>query len=298
MPFTADPHSHPSPPAGETIVVFDDHQFCAGRKLFVEPMTAPHRHSQFEVNFLLEGAMVYRFDGVAVRIAAGVPVLFWGMVPHQVVEREPGTRFVCLYVPAALMMALRLGESLREAMFRGSLIEAERALDTDAAAFRRWHADLMTGESSLAAIACDELSARLRRMEHDGWRDICHGRPGSEFPAGGRAHRSDKVETMMRFIDEHSSASLDVAAVARAADLHPNYAMSLFKKAVGLTIAQYLTRSRLDTAQALLVSTDRDIAAIAFAAGFGSLSRFYDAFRGRFGQSPGHFRRLARGAGD
>jgi len=38
------------------------------------------------------------------------------------------------------------------------------------------------------------------------------------------------------------------------------------------------------------------VAEIGFAAGFGSLSRFYEAFAGKFGLSPGRYRRRHRSA--
>ena len=78
--------------------------------------------------------------------------------------------------------------------------------------------------------------------------------------------------------------------VARAADLHPNYAMSLFKRAMGLTIKQSITRHRLDTAQSMLIATELPVASIAFDCGFGSLSSFYAAFEQRFHNSPAAFR--------
>ena len=66
--------------------------------------------------------------------------------------------------------------------------------------------------------------------------------------------------------------------------------MSLFKRAVGLTIKQAITRHRLDMAQSMLIATDLSVATIAFDCGFNSLSSFYTAFAQRFRQSPAAFR--------
>jgi hypothetical protein len=97
-----DPHAHPEPPPGATTVVFDDHRFCAGTRTNVEVMTAPHMHSQFELNYVLAGAMTYWFDDHTIEVRAGTLALFWGMIPHQTVAREPGTHFSCLYIPSAV----------------------------------------------------------------------------------------------------------------------------------------------------------------------------------------------------
>jgi transcriptional regulator GlxA family with amidase domain len=62
--------------------------------------------------------------------------------------------------------------------------------------------------------------------------------------------------------------------------------MTVFKKAVGMTMHQALTGHRLDTVQSLLISSERPIASVAFENAFGSLSRFYAAFESRFETTP------------
>ena len=76
---------------------------------------------------------------------------------------------------------------------------------------------------------------------------------------------------MAQFIGEHALEDISADDVAKAAGLHPNYAMSLFKRAVGLTIKQSITRHRLDMAQSMLIATDLPVATIAFDCGFDSL---------------------------
>lgn len=283
------------PTESGSTVVFHDHAFSAGRPLDVRAMAAPHRHTQFEVNHVLEGRMVYSFEGRRIALEPGATALFSGMVPHQVVACAAPTRFVCLYIPGALMVEIGIGDGLRRTLFRGGFVEAGRPLDTDAASFRRWHADLVGGEARLGRIARDEIDARLRRLDHDGWTDHCGS--AARGVEGGARGRPDKVEAMTRFIAEHWAEPLRVADVARAANLHPNYAMALFRSVVGLTIADFLDRNRLDAARVLLANSDRDVTAVAFAAGFGSLSSFYDRFRARYGTTPAAFRRQARRAG-
>jgi AraC-like DNA-binding protein len=294
MTLSFDPHRHPEPPPGGTTVVFDDHRFCAGRALDVCVMAAPHMHSQFELNFVLSGAMTYRFDGRTIRVGAGELALFWGMIPHQTVGSEPGARFVCLYLPSAMVLGVPIGEALRNDLFRGAFVSASEVLASDPDQCLRWREDLIGGDPHLEAIVRDEVGARLRRLERGGWRDLCGPKGPASPSASPDRERLSKVEVMARFIDENAEADIGVAEVAAAAGLHPNYAMGLFKSAVGQTIVQYVTRRRLDTAQALLISTEEDVTDIAFRCGFGSLSRFYEAFTAKFGMSPRQLRRRLR----
>lgn len=291
---TAEPWYAPSPPfaaPGHPMVVFDDHRFCAGADLEIIRMPAPHMHSQIELNYMLDGAMTYWFDGRELTLSAGRLGVFWGMVPHQSVGVEPGSRFVCLYIPVSVFLALPVSQKLRGALLGGAVLEARHVQPFERNVFLRWREELLTGDPRREQIVRDELGARIRRLDLDGWSD-----PREVFAAApitapiGRGWEVH-VGHMARFIGEHGCEEITVADVAGVAALHPNYAMRLYKKALGMTINQAITRHRLDTAQALLISTDKDVADIAFDSGFGSLSRFYEAFQAHFGVSPVTLRR-------
>lgn len=294
MHLKNDPHAHPEPPPGATTVVFDDHRFCAGTRTNVEVMTAPHMHSQFELNYVREGAMTYWFGDHIIRVGAGSLVLFWGMIPHQTVAREPGTHFSCLYIPSAMLLGIPSCDALRAALFEGAFAAARTSLCYDTEQIERWRQDLLKGDALLEDIVREEVSARLRRLDRDGWHDL-RAVARSEAPGSRTAmKRLPKVELMARFIDEHACDDIDVASIAKAVELHPNYAMDLFKRGVGQTMVQYIIRRRLDVALSVLVSTEQTVAGIAFQAGFKSLSRFYEAFTSRFGMSPSRYRRHYR----
>ena len=143
----------------------------------------------------------------------------------------------------------------------------------------------------------EEPAGAMLAIERDGWRDLREDASAIPSLAPQDAARIDHVERMLRVIAERAHEQITILDVAAATPLHPNYAMALFRRSVGHTISQAITRHRLDIARSLLISTDRSIAEIVFGAGFGSSSRFYEAFVGRFGESPGMFRRrICRGA--
>ena len=284
--------AHPNMDRGYPLVVFGDHRFCAGSTLKVMPMPGPHMHSQVELNFVLSGSMTYWFDGRVLTLGEGRLALFWGMIPHQVTECDPGTTFVVLYVPMAVFLELPTLSALRAAIFRGAVIEALDIKSYDRDMFLRWREDLSQGDTALEQIVKDELSARIRRLDREGWHDLREVSPVVP-QAAHLSHdheRALRVEKMAQFIGEHALEDISAEDVARAAGLHPNYAMTLYKRAIGLTIKQSITRHRLDTAQSMLIASDLPVASIAFDCGFGSLSSFYAAFEQRFHTSPAAFR--------
>ncbi len=284
--------AHPEMDRGYPVVIFGDHRFCAGNTLTVQPMPGPHMHSQVELNFVLSGSMTYWFDGRILTLSAGRLALFWGMIPHQVTECDEGTTFVVLYIPMAVFLELPTLSELRAAIFRGAVIEALDIRHYDTDMFLRWREDLLEGDSQLEQIVKDELTARVRRLDRAGWHDLRDVSPllGRATPLGHDHDRALKVEGMAQFIGEHALEDISAGDVAKAADLHPNYAMTLYKRAVGLTIKQSITRHRLDTAQSMLIASDLSVASIAFDCGFGSLSSFYSTFEQRFRKSPVAFR--------
>jgi AraC family transcriptional regulator, melibiose operon regulatory protein len=247
-------------------------------------------HSQIKLNFVLEGRMTYWFDGREIAVDAGRLVLFWGMIPHQVTAVEKPTRFVCLYVPMSTFLSLPSLSHLREAMFRGAVIEALDIRTYDYEIFKRWREELLSGNEQIEQIVRDELTARVRRIDREGWRDLRDLAEASPHAANHDTERALHIEKMSRYVAEHATEDISVNDVALTTGLHPNYAMTIFKRSVGLSINQAIIRHRLDTAQSLLISTDMPVAEIAFDCGFGSLSRFYEAFKKRFRTNPKEFR--------
>lgn len=288
---------HPDHDPRHPLVIFGDHRFCAGENLTVQRMAGPHMHSQIELNFVLSGHMTYWFDGRELTVDEGRLCLFWGMIPHQVIDRQEGTRFVCLYVPMSVFLGLANLSRFRDAVFRGAMIEALEIRSWDRDIFQRWREELLAGDQNLTEIVRNELTARVLRIERDGWRDLRE--EGSAIASFGASdsERVEHIERMLRFIAEHALENISADDVGNAVGLHPNYAMSIFKRAVGHTINQAIVRHRLDTAQSLLISTDLSITDVAFESGFGSVSRFYEAFSQRFVEKPTAFRRRMRSKG-
>jgi AraC-like DNA-binding protein len=212
------------------------------------------------------------------------------MVPHQVCEVEDPTRFVCLYMPFAQFLDMPGLDQLRRAILRGGVIAASRVAEWDRAQFLHWREELLSADAKRIALVRNELTARMARLNHEGWRDLRSRVPKQQALGPFDAKRAFNAEEMVRFIGENAAKDVSVNDVARAARLHPNYAMTLFKQFVGLTINDAIQRHRLDIAQSLLIATDKPVATIAFETGFGSLSAFYAAFEKRFQATPRAFR--------
>jgi AraC family transcriptional regulator of adaptative response / DNA-3-methyladenine glycosylase II len=86
---------------------------------------------------------------------------------------------------------------------------------------------------------------------------------------------------------------LDSASVEDLADklgIGPRHLLRLFLRHAGATPSQVASTRRVQLAKRLLDQTAAPLAEIAFAAGFGSVRRFNDAFRATYGRPPSSFR--------
>ena len=105
---------------------------------------------------------------------------------------------------------------------------------------------------------------------------------------------SSVMPTVMQFIREHYSEPIEVEDLARACNLSTSYFYRIFLKAADMPPNEFLTKTRLNAAQNLLISTDLPIIEIAGQCGFGSQSYFSYSFKHHFGETPNQFRKNHR----
>lgn len=103
-----------------------------------------------------------------------------------------------------------------------------------------------------------------------------------------------QVSAMAQYVRENHRAPLSVAEIAAAVHLAPSHAMTVFRRTAGVTLGEYVTMCRVAEAQRLLLTTSLRITEIADAAGFGSLSSFYQHVSAACGMTPREYRRQGR----
>lgn len=254
-------------------------------------MSATHIHGHIEINYLEGCSMTYLTAGGTVAVPPNRVVVFWGQLPHRVVEVNGDGMETAVYVPFGDMVRWPLPERFSRVLMNGAFLYARQSDPLDAGLFNRWFEDARSGDKALLAITFDEVQQRLRRFVHAGWEErLADGDSRARMPMRSLW----RVEAMTRFIADRYTQSINVDDVAGHAGVSGAYAMALFSKTMGIPIGRYIARLRLGHAQALLVDTDAAVTAIAMDSGFRSISRFYEAFSEEFGTTPHAYRRAAR----
>lgn len=248
---------------------------------FPNVMKSDHKHHHIEVNYLLKGEMKYLFKGEVVSISQDMFTLFWAGLPHQMIERSEGVEMIWIYIPLSWFMSWNLPKEFKGEVLQGAFLWDQ--LPTDGAMLERWHRDCGKG-GELKEISILEIEARLRRM------GLKYKRVSQKADEVANP-LSVKISTICNYLSDHLDEEISANEIAKHINLHPNYMMTIFKKELGYSINQYITRLRIAKAQKLLVTTEQKVIQIAYACGFQTMSRFYTAFHQVAECTPKEFKR-------
>ncbi len=98
------------------------------------------------------------------------------------------------------------------------------------------------------------------------------------------------VQDTVDHVASHLDGDLSAAALAARVGVSERHLTRLFLREVELTPGRFVRRARTEAAAQLLTSTDLTMEAIASRCGFGTPETLRQAFQGRYGVSPSHYR--------
>nr|WP_189424687.1 helix-turn-helix domain-containing protein [Devosia pacifica] len=256
-------------------------------------MNTAHWHAQVEINFVFRGYVDYQMAGHTTRFSAGELAIFWGGLPHRVVDTADETLFVAIHLPLMNFFRLRLQPDIQHKLMHGATLVANDPASDDAQAFTRWSDYMQSGDIARARHAIEELLLRIERIRFGAYRLLEPAAPAGTIEAADQ-QSFHNIGRICEFIAENFRHDIDSTDIALSADIHPKYAMSVFKKSTGMTLNDYVTLLRLSYAQAMLMHEDANVLRVALESGFGSLSAFNKCFRKMSGMNPSDFKREAR----
>lgn len=257
-------------------------------------MRAPHWHAQVEVNYIVKGWAHYRMSGHEVRFAAGDLALFWGGLPHCLDDASDDLIYAGGHLPLVHFFRLRLPQDVQSKLMQGATLVTHATDASDPLNFARWNEYARSGDPMKASMAVDELLLRIERIRFDAYTLLPGAADVISAVDGLDHHSSPIVVRICEFITDNFREEIDSSDIASAADIHPKYAMNVFKKSTGMTLNDYVNLMRLSYAQALLIQDEANVLQVAMDSGFGSLSAFNKSFRKIAGMSPTDFRRELR----
>ena len=257
-------------------------------------MLSPHWHAQVEVNFIMHGTVHYKMAEHEVSLSEGDMCLFWGGLPHQMDMRSDDVIYAGAHLPLVHFFRLHLPSDVPSRLMTGATLVTSATDAVGPPQFRAVEPVLALRRSrprpSMRSTSCCS-----------GWSG-CGSSPTGWFRKLPRARTSPARSTSNRHAMSGGCAisspgiscdEIDCVDIAAAADIHPKYAMSVFRKSTGMTLNEYVNLLRLSYAQALLMNEDANVISVAMDSGFGSLSAFNKSFRKLAGMSPSDFRKVS-----
>ncbi|MBQ5333425.1 MAG: helix-turn-helix transcriptional regulator [Oscillospiraceae bacterium] len=98
------------------------------------------------------------------------------------------------------------------------------------------------------------------------------------------------IRPALEYIAEHFNENITVRQLAASVHLSESYFMNRFRKHVGLSAIEYISHFRIDKACKALIGTKKNVLEIAFDCGFCNISNFNRQFRRIAGCSPTEYR--------
>jgi len=256
-------------------------------------MRSAHWHAQVEVNYIVRGWAHYRMSGYEVTFSAGDLALFWGGQPHCLDDASDDLVYAGGPLPLVHFFRLRLPGDLQARLMQGATLVTQATDASDPINFARWNNYARSGDPVKASVAVDELLLRIERIRFSPYMLLPD--PDAVRDAGALDHHTSPVVVRIcEYIADNFREDIDSTDIAVAADVHPKYAMTVFKKSTGMTLNDYVNLMRLSYAQALLMRDEANVLQVAMDSGFGSLSAFNKSFRKVAGMSPSDYRREVR----
>lgn len=261
-------------------------------------MMRPDRHNEIEMNMVFDGTITYLIGGSKVIVPSYRLILFWAAIPHQIIAHSSTQAYYVITIPLAWFLQWRLPDSIRDPVLHGRIVQESIRkswrLETENA--KQWKQDMDTRSTERHELALMEIEARIRRTslkitKRSSFGKARNKRYTKHFLGSGDV---SKAEAMACFIAQNYQQKLTAADIGEVVGLHANYAMTLFKNSFDTTLNEYLIQHRLSHAQRLLATSEEKILSIAYDSGFGTLSRFNDAFKKAFKCTPKAYRNMHR----
>ncbi|OZG70170.1 hypothetical protein BTA51_27225 [Hahella sp. CCB-MM4] len=246
----------------------------------------PFRHELcHQIDLILSGGGTFLVEQTEMSLYEGD--VLWSFKGHrpQLQNLARDATMLRIKIPIFHSFELRLCKSFELGLFYGTAYRLSVLNEVDIHQVQRQLDDLKTKDSTLREIAFEEFKLFLRRLSQVETRS-----PAIPSLHSVRSKACHQAYRMMVYISENFREDLSIDKIACYVGLHKNFAMSLFKKVMGVSLLEYITGLRVRHAEKMLINTNDNITSIAFASGFSSLTRFYEVFGKYYGDSPQRYR--------
>lgn len=103
------------------------------------------------------------------------------------------------------------------------------------------------------------------------------------------------VNKAIEYIENNYNTKINLNNIVADIFLSKDYFRRLFKNTTGISVTDFIQKTRIEESCKLLISTKRTVTDIAGACGFGDIKFFYKIFKKYTNHTPSEYRKLMRG---
>ncbi len=260
------------------------HRRIDGLTLFFDTVDyrTPHFHPEWEIIWLLDGALSITYDQQHYRVEAGELLLFSPGRPHEFHKIDRSGTFLCLQAsPELFRLDRRLAaDSLFPARYLPDMSTVKKRLLTLAGAYferKPQYEFTCIGETCL--LFGDILSAIPTHVV-------------SREEQERLEKRNQRLLALIRFVDDNYMHKIRLSDFAEAENCSMHYLSHFVKDALNQSFQEYVGSVRLNCACKLMADGDKRLLDVCEESGFSDYRYFSRAFKRQFGMTPEQYRDL------
>lgn len=137
-----------------------------------------------------------------------------------------------------------------------------------------------------------ELKAITKRSELEEWFWKLYDNANRQMEKMQKHSASDAMDKIVNYIrNDYSNPDMNLDMLAQQLGISASYCGKKFKELTGMSVTDYITKTRIEKARELLIKEpEKEIAMVAMEVGFRSQGYFATRFREYYGVSPSKFR--------
>lgn len=250
-----------------------------------------HMHSFAEISYVVSGEAEHRIGGITYRVHRGDVIAIKCNTPHSFYPVECGEPFVAydFMFTKDFFGGVEYSDEFRRIL--NSMLGTE---DTDYDFHLSGGTAVMLGETvhKMYTEFCTKTNAYLDilRAYLSEFLVIFFRKIYSE----GKSKISERLRSAVRstvaYIEENFRRPISLDELAGRLYFSKDYLNKVFRASVGMPVGAYIKKLRLETAEKLLITTDKTVAEIASICGFGDIKSFYTVFKRERKMTPGEYR--------
>jgi AraC-like DNA-binding protein len=246
-----------------------------------------HTHSFFEICYVFSGKGTFQMHDKVLEVGPGDVFIAKPGEPHEIIaSRKPGMG-IYFWAYTLVAGARREGMEAIDGLLEAFMVSREYV--SKRVGGMEQTIGLLTEEITRKAPGYGEMIRALTaKLILDTARSVVAEASAEE--ASGKTPGEAAVQQAVRYLRDNLGRQISVRDVAAQVHLSQRHLRRLFQQKMGMSLIDYLTKLRMETASAMLLDRKLAIKEVAYAAGYPDVHYFTTLFHRERGMTPGKFR--------